>query len=111
VLLWEKNTQAAWQAAQAGGCTEELWLQLARQRAQQHPHDAVPVLRRHIEAAIALTNRDGYEQAVALLPELGECYQRMNTPQEFTEYVAQLRANHRRKRNFITALDTARLPH
>lgn len=83
---------------------------LARQRAERDPGDVVPVLRRHAEAAVGLAKRDGYERAAGLLAELGRCYERVDAAAEFVEYVRGLRAMHRRKRNFIAALDAARLP-
>lgn len=45
-----------------------------------------------------------------LLFEAGACYERMGKAAEFAGYVQQLRADHRRKRNLIAALDAARLP-
>ncbi|MCA1708581.1 MAG: hypothetical protein LC808_37005, partial [Actinobacteria bacterium] len=97
-------------AAHDGGCLEGVWLTLARQRAKQHPQDALPVFRRHIETAVDITKRDAYQHAVSLLTEVREYYERAGAAAEFAEYVQRLRAAHRRKRNFITALDTARLP-
>ncbi|MGH3908455.1 MAG: DUF6880 family protein [Pseudonocardiaceae bacterium] len=110
VLLWEGDVQAAWEAAHDGGCVEGVWLSLARQRAQQHPRDAIPVFCRQVEAAVAVTKRESYEQAVSLLSEVSGCYERVGASAEFAEYVRSLRADHRRKRNFIAALDAARLP-
>src|ERR1022692_341317 len=42
VLLWEDDVDAAWQAAQHGGCTRQRWLDLARARAKERPIDAIP---------------------------------------------------------------------
>jgi hypothetical protein len=110
VLLEEGDVQAAWTAAHDGGCLEGVWLTLARQRAREHPRDAIPVLCRQVEAAVAVAKRDGYEHAVSLLTEVSECYERVGASTEFADYVRSLRAAHRRKRNFIAALDAARLP-
>jgi len=110
VLLWEGDVQAAWEAAHHGGCVEGVWLDLARQRAQHHPRDAIPVLCRHVETAVDVAKRGGYEQAVNLLTEVSECYERAGAPAEFADYMQNLRAAHRRKRTFIAALDAARLP-
>lgn len=43
--MWEGDIDAAWQAAQHSGCSRPLWLELARTRAEQHPADAMPILR------------------------------------------------------------------
>ena len=110
VLLWEGDVQAAWEAAHDGGCVEGVWLTVARQRAQEHPRDAILVFCRQVEAAVAVTKREGYEQAVSLLTEVSGCYERVGASAEFAEYVRSLRAAHRRKRNFIASLDAARLP-
>jgi hypothetical protein len=110
VLLWEGDVQVAWEAAHVGGCMEGVWLTLARQRALQHPRDAIPVFCRQVEAAVDVAKRDGYEQAVSLLTEVSECYERLGASTEFADYVRSLRTAHRRKRNFIAALDAARLP-
>lgn len=45
-----------------------------------------------------------------LLTEVRGCYERAGVSAEFAEYVRSLRAAHRRKRNFIAALDAAQLP-
>lgn len=110
VLLEEGDVQAAWEAAHDGGCLEGVWLTLARKRAQQHPRDAIPVFCRQVEAAVEIAKRDGYEHAVSLLTEVSGCYARVGASAEFADHVRSLRAAHRRKRNFIAALDAARLP-
>ena len=110
VLLWEGDVHAAWDAAYDGGCVEGVWLAVARQRAQEHPRDAIPVFSRQVEAAVEVTKRDGYERAVSLLTEVSGCYERVGASAEFADYVRSLRAAHRRKRTFIAALDAARLP-
>ncbi len=110
VLLEEGDVQAAWEAAHDGGCLEGVWLTLARQRAQQHPWDAIPVFCRQVEAAVEVAKRHSYEHAVNLLTEVRGCYERVGASAEFADYARSLRAAHRRKRNFIAALDAARLP-
>jgi len=110
VLLWEGDVQGAWEAAHDGGCVEGVWLDLARERAREHPRDAIPVFARQVEAAVGVTKRDGYERAASLLTEVSGCYERVGASAEFAEYVRSLRAAHRRKRTFIAALDAARLP-
>src|SRR6266508_484508 len=43
VFLWEKDVDAAWSEAMAGGCSASLWMQLAEQREADHPADVVPI--------------------------------------------------------------------
>jgi len=110
VLLWEGDVDAAWRAAQDGGCAEGLWLSLARRRAEQHPGDAVPVLRRHVDAAIASAKRDGYERAAGLLAELGNYHEKLGTSVAFADYVRAVRKANSRRRNLLAAFDAAGLP-
>jgi hypothetical protein len=97
VLLWEGDEEAAWRAAQQGGCADGLWLELARRRASTHPADAATVFRQQIEAAVALTKRDGYDRALSLLAELRACHERMDTLDRFDVYVTRLRDANSRK--------------
>jgi uncharacterized Zn finger protein len=110
VLLWEGDIDAAWRAAKVGGCAEGLWLTLARQRAERHPGDAVPVLRRHVEAAIASTKRNGHDHAAGLLGELGTYHERIGTSADFSDYVCALRKANSRRRNLLAAFDAAGVP-
>lgn len=43
IFLWEKNIEAAWVEAKNGGCTHDLWLELAAKREGDHPEDALTV--------------------------------------------------------------------
>lgn len=63
VLMWEDDIDAAWQVAQHGGCSRPLWLRLARARAEKHPADAMPILRREVLAAIEGEKRPAYQTA------------------------------------------------
>jgi uncharacterized Zn finger protein len=109
VLLWEGDVDAAWAAAQHGGCGEGLWLELARMRATDHPQDAIPVLQRHVATAIETKNRRGYQEAVRLLTELRAIYDRAGDGIGFAAHVRWLRSHHARKWSFLEELDRARL--
>ncbi len=109
VLLWEGDVEAAWRAAHDGGCAEGLWPVLARRRAEQHPVDAIPVLRRHVDEVIASGKRDAYERAADLITELGTYHDRLGTSAEFADYVRTVRQANSRRRNLLAALDRARL--
>ncbi|MBM0235879.1 hypothetical protein JNW88_00050 [Micromonospora sp. ATA32] len=110
VFLWEDDVDAAWRAAQDGGCAEGLWLVLARRRAEQHPADAVGVLRHHIDAVIASGKRDAYDRAAGLLTELWAYHDRLGTSADFADHVRAVRAANSRRRNLLAALDRADLP-
>lgn len=105
IHLWEKNTEAAWDAASRGTISDQLWLKLAVAREEDHPGDAVPIYRRLIETAVAQTNNTSYEDAIKLLKRLKPLVMRLGMPTEFGQYVALLRAKYKAKRNFIKLLD------
>jgi hypothetical protein len=109
VLLWEGDVEAAWRSAHDGGCAEGLWPVLARRRAEQHPADAIPVLRHHVDEVIASGKRDAYERAADLITELGTYHDRLGTKSEFADYVRTVRQANSRRRNLLAALDRAQL--
>ena len=110
VLLWEGDAEAAWQAAVDGGCRDELWLRLARQRAATHPADAIPVLLAAADQSIGHKNRDSYRMAAGLLVEAGLLFTRCDRQEDFRSHLAALRAAHRPKRALREELDGANLP-
>lgn len=110
IFLAEQDIDAAWQAASEGGCPEELWLRLARERAKKHPADAIPVLLRKADAAIAAANREAYRTAAILLAETRKLFAKCGQEQEFAEHLAALRHRHRAKWALRQELDHARLP-
>lgn len=104
IYLWEKNVEAAWEAASRGSISDQLWLKLAALREEDHPGDAVPIYRRLIETAVAQTNNTSYGEAIKLLMRLKPLVVRLGMPTEFGQYVALLRAKYKAKRNFIKLL-------
>ncbi len=105
IHLWEKNAEAAWQAAQRGDIGDSLWLELAIAREAEHPGDAVPVYRRLIEKAVEQTNNTAYAEAIKLLKRMKPLLARLDCPADFGQYVALLRAKFKAKRNFMKLLD------
>jgi uncharacterized Zn finger protein len=110
VLLWEGDADAAWQAAMHGGCRDDLWLRLARDRAKTHPDDAIPILLAAADHAIGYKNRDAYRTAVRLLAEAGQLFTRCEQADDFHSHLALLRTTHRAKRALREELDRAGLP-
>jgi hypothetical protein len=110
VLLSEDDVEAAWQAAVAGGCRDELWLRLARARAVSHPSDAIPILTAAAEQCIGHKNRAAYQKAAQLLVEAGTLFVRCGQRDDFRFYLVGLRAVHRPKRALREELDRAKLP-
>jgi len=105
IFLWEKDTEAAWREAQTGGCSDQLWMRLAKQRETHHPSDALGVYQQQVDSVINLGSGDAYRDAVALIRKIGELMRRVGRAGDFAGYVATLRATHRRKRNFVALLD------
>jgi uncharacterized Zn finger protein len=95
--------------ARSGGCSEELWFELARARERDHPADAIPIYRRRIDATVARMGDRAYAEGVRLIRRLRDIYERAGEPDAFTSWVRALRETHRRKRSFIAKLDKAGL--
>lgn len=108
VLLWENDAEAAWREAAEGGCSNGLWMELARKREATHPEDALPVYQRQIEPVVNQKNNHAYREAVELLRKVHGLMKRLGRPVEFTRYLESIRAAHKAKRNFIKLLDGAR---
>ncbi len=108
VFLWEKDVEAAWREAQEGGCSNELWMELAGKREKDHPADALPVYRRQIEPTLNRKNNEAYREAVGLLRKVRALMVRLGREPEFARCLASVRAAHKPKRNFIKLLDGAK---
>jgi hypothetical protein len=110
VLMWEGDIDAAWQAAQHGGCTRRHWLEVARARAGQHPADAIPVLEQETLRAIEGANRSAYHAAAKLAKELRGYAERADQTAEFAAWVGKVRTDNIRRRALQNEFDLARLP-
>ena len=110
VLLWEGDADAAWQAAQHGGCTRRHWLEVARARAGQHPADAIPILEQEILSAIEGAKRSAYRAAAELAKELRGYAERAGQSAEFTAWIRTVRTDNTRRRALQNEFDLARLP-
>jgi tetratricopeptide (TPR) repeat protein len=111
VLLWEGETDAAWEAAQRGGCTGLGWLQVARARAATHPAESIPVLLRVVDTARSqAANRKAYAAIARQLVELRDWHRRAGSEAAFADYVRRVRADHRSRPAFQDELDIAGLP-
>ena len=106
IFLWEKHYDEAWQEACAGGCSSSLCLRVAAAREEKHPGDAVPIYQEMIAPTLNQGNNVAYEEAVKLLQKIRELMARLDRVSEFEDYVATLRVEYKRKRNFIKLLDT-----
>ena len=105
VLLWEGDPDAAWDAANEGGCTRNLWGELADARRDEHPEDTLTVYRQQVEEMIATKNNRGYEDAARLIDgTIRDLFNECGQPDEFAAYLADVRTTHKPKRNLIKLL-------
>ncbi len=105
IFLWERRAEDAWRAANEGGCSASLWLQLAEKREKDYPRDALTIYRDHIAKLVTQTDGRAYQEAMKFLHKVRELLTVVDEAQAFQRYVAELRAAYRRKRNFIKLLD------
>lgn len=105
IFLWENEFDAAWQEACQGGCSDSLWLDLARRREADHPRDAIEVYRKLVGPIVAHTNNQAYAEAAALIKRIGKLMTGPEKSEEFRRYLDTLRTEFKRKRNFMQMLD------
>lgn len=86
-------------------CCSGLWLLVVAAREEKHPGDAVPIYQEMIAPTLKQANNAAYEEAVKLLPKIRELMG-LDRVTEFEDYLAALRVEYKRKRNFIKLLDT-----
>ena len=104
IFLWEGDVEVAWCEAKENGCTTALWLDLARRREVDHPADALPIYQTQIEAAVAERNNRAYAEAAELVRRVRSALLRLGRPSDLTAYLEDLKARHRRMRNFLALL-------
>jgi uncharacterized Zn finger protein len=105
IYLWEKDAEAAWQEAQAGGCSNELWMRLAKHREKDHPADALAIYRKQIDPIVSRTNNESYREAFELLHTIKVLMARLDQHDQFAAYLADLRKTYKPKRNFMAMLN------
>ncbi|WP_407638375.1 DUF6880 family protein [Amycolatopsis rifamycinica] len=109
VLLDDGRPDEAWRAGVRFGASAELRLELAEQRAAEHPAETIPVFREHVDELIERKDPQAYQEAARRLKLLRTLHKRAGTPDEFTAHLAALVENHRRKTRLITEIRAARI--
>ena len=104
IFLWEKDIEAAWREAKAGGCASDLWLELADKREKSHPEDALPVYRARIAPTLERKHNEAYREAIGLLRKVCALMVRLGRAGEFASYLESVRLAHKPKRNFMKLL-------
>jgi uncharacterized Zn finger protein len=107
VFLYENNPEEAWREAQAGGCSDRLWLRLAGVREKEHPEDAAPIYLKQAEAGLP-TGNGSYEDSVELLMKAAAAMQRADCGAEFARHLEALRLKYKAKRNFLKLIEQNR---
>ncbi len=105
IFLYESDGEAAWREARAGGCSEGLWLELAKRREKTHPEDAVGIYKAHVARLLRNTGQRVYEEALATLDKIRAILARCGQEAAFQAFVGELRVTQRRKRNLMKMLD------
>lgn len=105
IFLWEKDIEAAWQEAKAGGCASELWLDLAAKREKEHPEDALPVYQGQVEPTLQRKHDEAYREAIGFLRKVRALMVRLGREGEFASYLESVRVAHKPKRNFMKLLE------
>lgn len=108
IFLWEKDMETAWREAKEGGCSNDLWMELAAKREKDHPEDVLPVYQRQIEPTLSRKNNEAYRAAIALLRKVYGLLVRLGRDDQFDDLLGAIRAAHKPKRNFIKLLDRAK---
>jgi uncharacterized Zn finger protein len=109
ILLWEGDSDDAWEAAQQYGCNDRLWLHVAATRGEQHPGDALEIYRRQLDRALEPASNLAYDEAIRLLKTMRPLYTAMDRTDDFTGLVTELRTRHKRRRNLMQRLDGVQL--
>lgn len=104
IFLWEGEVERAWSEAKQNDCTSTLWLELAQRREVDHPADAVPIYQTQVEGLVARKNNDAYAEAAALVRRVRSALRCLGQASDFTTYLEDLKARHRRLRNFSALL-------
>lgn len=104
IFLWEKDVDSAWTEAQAGGCDDRLWMQLAKLREKDHPQDAISAYLKQVDPIVAGTNNSAYREAVVLIKKIGTLMCGTGQKKMFEQYKDSLMTKYKPKRNFIKLL-------
>ena len=109
VLLDDGRPDEAWRACVRFGGSLGLSVELAQERAAEHPAETIPVFRAEVEELIKRKDPHAYQEAARRLKLLRGLHKRAGTPEEFTAHLATLVETHRRKSRLITEIRAARI--
>ena len=105
ILLYEGDVEGAWVTAATHGCSDRLWITLARAREDDHPLDVIPIYEREAFSQIETKKNKGYRNAVEHLARIHRAAERAGDPDQFDRVLADVRSTHKLKRNLMALLD------
>ena len=105
IALWEKDLDAAWRAAREGVCHRSLLIALAGKLGSVRPADAITLYRRVVPLIVGQTGNAAYAEGIDLIRKVGNLMRSLDQSREFGDYLAELHAQFKPKRNFIKLLD------
>ena len=111
-LLGDGEAQLAWETAQAaeqGQLGSDLWLRLAESRETASPADAVAVYQRAADEVLEKTDRRAYAAAVRILKRARDAAKAADDLESFSQHIATLCEQQRRRPTMIAMLDKAGL--
>lgn len=104
VLLHDGAADEAWQLATEYGCSQRLWMALAKVREADHPIDAVTVYQRQAEEFISWKRAHAYEAAVELIGHIVDLLLESGDDTAAPAYLDDLRRRHKPKTRFLGLL-------
>lgn len=105
IALWEKDFDTAWRAAHEGACHRDLLIALAGKLEAVRPAGAISLYRRVIPPIVGQAHNMAYASAIKLIRKIGNLMRNIDQSREFSDYLAELHAQFKPKRNFIKLLD------
>jgi len=110
VLLDEDDVESAWQAAEHGGCSHEVWEKVATARGVLHPGDAMSVFQRLGERALEGGNRSGYQRGAVLIERAHRFAAAADLTPISAAWIVALREANRRRPALQNEFDRRKLP-
>lgn len=108
IALWENNLGLAMEHAQAGTCAPHQLLDLAIELEAQWPDEAFGTYRRLVRDALEPGrgySNDAYATAAGHVERIARLLGGLGRAEECAGYLAYLRSEYKRKRNFMKLLD------
>ncbi|MGC2997548.1 SWIM zinc finger family protein [Streptomyces sp. G35A] len=103
-LLDDGDVDTAWREA-AGLADDRQWEHLADLSRETRPAEALGVYLRLVERLKEPTGDRAYEHLARLLLSARDCHRALGTQEAFTDYLAGLRAELKRRRKLMSILD------